>query len=104
MEDVSFLLEFLDSEVVIIAVFLYILGMWVKSVVTELYTHYIPFMLWFIGSIMVLICTLYTGGSGFNGYVLIQAIIQGAIASALAVNGSQMVIQLKKAKEFNGKF
>lgn len=105
MEEISLIVDFLDSELLVIACLLMLAGAWIKDVVSEYYSHYIPFTLWLLGSLLVfLYCVFYTGSLELSLGAIIYSIIQGGVASGVAIGGSQMLIQARKAKEFKSKY
>lgn len=92
------LLKFIDANLIIIAVVLYLLGDWIKVFLKKYdKENFIPLLLWGVGSLMVFgWVVLYTQDKAFNAGTIVYCIVQGALASGLAVNANQMYIQIAK--------
>lgn len=87
------ILQYIRPELLILIVFIYALGLFLKKAPWFKNEWTIPFLLLGVG---VLFTVLYMGvvlGEGFTGKTVLVGIIQGVLITALAVFGNELLKQ-----------
>jgi len=90
----SNIMEFIRPELFILVVFLYCLGMFMKLFSGFKSRWMIPYILLAVSFVMTL---LYMGtlmGEGFNGPVIVAAIIESVLIAAVTVFGNELIKQV----------
>jgi len=91
--DLTTLLQFVRPELVILIVFVWCIGLFLKKVPAFTDEWKIPFILIFIGIIFTVLYIAFVLGEGVTAAVLVSSIIQGVIIAALAVLGNETIKQ-----------
>jgi len=86
-------LEFIRPELLILIVFVWSLGLFLKKAPWFNDEWKIPFILLLVSVIFAVLYIAIVIGEGFTGPVIISAIIQGVIIAALAVFGNEAIKQ-----------
>jgi len=92
--DWKVVLEFIRPELVILIVFIWALGLFLKKAPWFTGEWKIPFILLFTSIIITVLYLAIILGEGFVAAVIVSAIIQGTIIAALAVFGHESIQQL----------
>ncbi len=86
--------NYLDVRLMIIVVFLYIVGLFLKQVPWFKANWAIPILLWMLGIFITFLYTAYVLGDGLLPSTLIVSIIQGTLTAAMAVFGYEIIKQI----------
>lgn len=91
--DLQLLMEFIRPELLILIVFAWSLGLFLKKAPWFTDEWSIPFILLFICVIFAILYVAIILGEGFTGPVILASTIQGVIIAALAVFGNESIKQ-----------
>lgn len=97
-EFITLLLEFIDPTLIIIAVVLACIGLFLKLTPLVKSNWIIPFALWGLGIVFVILWYGVVDGKGFALIIFVQGILQGTMVAALPVFGHQLVKQYRDKK------
>lgn len=102
--DLTILTDFIRPELLLLGIFLYCIGLFLKLLPTFKSEWAIPFIL--LG-VSVVVTILYMGvvlGLGWSGAMIITAVIQAVLLAALCVFANQLIKQLlvKRAEDEEG--
>ena len=103
--DWTTVLGFVRPELLILIIFVWSLGLFLKKAPAFKAEWMIPFILLAVGVIFAILYIAVVLGEGFTGPVIIAAIIQGVIIAALAVFGNEALkqITIKRKDDTGGK-
>lgn len=98
MEEV---LNYIKPELVILVVFLYVIGLFLKKSPSFKTEWQIPFILLAIGVIFTVLWICIVNGEGFMAPAIISAVVQGVLIAGMAVFGNELIKQwsVKRLKE-----
>jgi hypothetical protein len=86
-------LSFIRTDVLLLVVFIWCLGMFLKKIPGFKREWLIPFILLFVSILVSVLYIAIVLKEGFTGQVIIAAIIQGVLIAALAVFGNETIKQ-----------
>lgn len=92
MENMQWL-EFLDSKIVFLVAFTYVVGVFLRST-EKLDNKFIPLYLWVVAVIASIAYYLIEGGAS-TAQIVFNGLVQGTFVAAVAVWGNQVYSQLK---------
>lgn len=90
----SNIMEFIRPELFILVIFLYCLGMFMKLFSGFKSRWMIPYILLAVSFVMTLLYMGILMGEGFNGPVIVAAIIESVLIAAVTVFGNELIKQV----------
>ncbi|MGI5892843.1 MAG: phage holin family protein [Bacillota bacterium] len=96
--DMTLVADFIRPELLLVGVFLYALGLFLKLLPSFREEWAIPFILLGVGVAMTVLYVAVVLGQGWSAAVVITAVIQGVLLAALCVFANQLIKQLKTEK------
>lgn len=94
MDLMALVAEYVKPELLIIAVFLYVIGMFLKGA-PSVKDWIIPFVILILGIIMAIFYLAIMLDQGFVPKAIFEGIIQGVLCAALAVFANQLYKQVQ---------
>lgn len=89
----NIVIEYIQPGLLILVVFLICVGMFLKTTNLLKSDWKIPFILWGLGVVIVVLWFGVVDGKGFTSVIFVTGIVQGTLAAALAVFGHQVFKQ-----------
>lgn len=99
--DINLIAQFIEPEILIIAVSCYSIGMFLKS--SKMKDWLIPIVILIFGVISSIGYLAYVLGNGLSIKIIINGFIQGLLSAALAVYGNQVIKQTVEGKSTSQK-
>lgn len=93
--DWKLVLEFIRPELLILVLFIWALGLFLKKAPWFTGEWKIPFILLFVSIIITILYLAIVLSEGFMAAVIISAIIQGTLIAALAVFSHESIQQIR---------
>jgi len=98
--DMSIVLEFIRPELFILALFLWCIGLFLKTAPWFKSEWMIPFILLGVSLVVTVVYIAIVNGQGFTTVVFVTGIIQAVLIAAVAVFGNELIKQgLVKRKD-----
>jgi len=97
MDFMALIAEYVKTELLIIAVLCYAVGMFLKST-SCLADKWIPVALLAFGVVLAILYSAIMLDGGFNAKVILSGFIQGVLCAALAVYTNQIIKQAQKTQ------
>ena len=91
--DWSIIIEFIQPELFILVVFLWVIGLFLKKAPSFKAEWAIPFILLFISVLITIPYIAIVGDEGFGADIVIVGIIQAVLIAGTAVFGNELIKQ-----------
>lgn len=93
MEDMVFVLKYINTELLIIAICLYCIGLFLKKAQFFRSEWAIPFIIWIFGVILTIVYMAFIVEGRITPEIFIDGFIQGTIISAVSVFANELIKQ-----------
>ncbi len=95
----DFIFEFIRPELFILIVFLYSIGLFIRTGPWKENSWSIPYILLGVSLVITLAYTGIYLGAGFSAPVIVAAVIQAVLIAAVTVFGNELIQQFISRKE-----